>query len=86
MTIAQQGAAFSPSLNHRHLLDSIAPSMAYDGGDVSAWQERLRPKISSLLGIPAGDRVPLDVRTQWRRRHPWAPSRRSSSEASPTPT
>ena len=70
MTIAQQGIAYSPSLNHRHLLESITPSMSYDGGDVSAWQGRLRSKIGALIGMPTGGRVPLDVSSLWKRRHP----------------
>ena len=70
MTTAQQDVAYSPSLNHRHLLDSITPSMSYDGADVSAWQGRLRGQITALIGMPAGGRVPLDVRSLWKRRHP----------------
>ena len=70
MTTTRQDPAYSPSLNHRHLLDSITPSMSYDGGDVSAWQRRLRSQVGTLLGMPGGDRVPLEVRSLWKRRHP----------------
>ena len=70
MTTAQQDTAYSPSLNHRHLLDSITPSMSYGGADVSVWQGRLRSQITALIGMPAGGRVPLDARSLWKRRHP----------------
>ena len=70
MTTTRQDPANSPSLNHRHLLDSITPSMSYDGGDVSGWQGRLRGQVRALLGMPGGDRVPLDVRSLWKRQHP----------------
>ncbi len=62
--------AFSPSLNHRYVMDNTTQSMAYDGGDVVAWQDGLRPKVEELLGMPDGDRVPLDVRSIWKRDHP----------------
>ena len=44
--------------------------MSYDGGDVRAWQRRLRRKVKSLIGMPSGDRMALDVRSLWKRRHP----------------
>ena len=44
--------SYSPSLSHHHLIDSSPPSMAYDGGDVAAWQRRLRRKVKSLIGMP----------------------------------
>ena len=62
--------AFSPSLNHRYVMDNTTQSPAYDGGDVAAWQDSLRPKVEELLGMPDGDRVPLDVRSLWKRVHP----------------
>ena len=62
--------SYSPSLSHHHLIDSSSPSMSYDGGDVAAWQRRLRRKVKSLIGMPSGDRVALDVRSLWKRRHP----------------
>ena len=60
---------FSPSLNHRHLMDQMEPSMAYDGGDVKKWQRKLRRKVKELIGLPKGERVPLGVRSLWRREH-----------------
>ena len=70
MTSTQPDASYSPSLNHRYLMDALTPALAYDGGDVGAWQRRLRHKVKSLLGMPSGDRVALDVRSLWQRRHP----------------
>ena len=70
MTTPQPDASYSPSLNHRYLMDALTPALAYDGGDVSTWQRRLRRKVKSLLGMPSGDRVALDVRSLWQRQHP----------------
>ena len=70
MTVTEPDVSYSPSLNHRYLMDALTPALAYDGGDVGAWQGRLRPKVASLLGMPSGDRVALDVRSLWRRQHP----------------
>ena len=47
------------------------PRLAYDGGDVKAWQRKLRRKLRTLLGY---DRMPaekceLNVRSLWRREH-----------------
>ncbi len=64
---------FSPTLNHRYLMDRITPSLAYDGGDVATWQRRLRRKVRDLLGLSAMNkmpRVPLNVRSLWKREHP----------------
>ena len=70
MDSEDRGGLYSPSLSHHHLIDSSTPSMAYDGGDVADWQRRLRRKVKSLIGMPSGDRVELDVRSLWKRRHP----------------
>ena len=59
----------SPSLHHRYLMDHLKPALAYDGGDVGAWQRRLRRKVKALLGWPEGERVPLNVRSLWKREH-----------------
>ena len=69
-TEAQNEVSYSPSLAHRHAMESMTHSMAYDGGDVSAWRRRLRRRVKSLIGMPAEKRVPLDVRTLWKRSHP----------------
>lgn len=63
----------SPSACHRILLAEARPTLAYTGGDVGAWQRRLRPALRKLTGLDrlprAGDRPPLAPRTLWRRRH-----------------
>jgi dienelactone hydrolase len=61
----------SPSECHRLLLAEARPALAYDGGDVAAWQRRLRRELRRITGF---DRMPkpstkLAVRTLWRRRH-----------------
>lgn len=62
--------SLSPSLNHRQLMSSVEPALAYDGGDVYEWQAKLRPKLRSLLGYPTGAKVDLNPRTLWKRDHP----------------
>jgi len=60
---------YSPSLVHNHLMDTIKPSMAYDGGDVRAWQRKLRRKMRELIGDMPEKRTPLNVRTLWEKKH-----------------
>ena len=59
----------SPSLFHRHLMDTVRPEMAYDGGNVAEWQARLRPKVRELVGFPEGERIDLNPYSLWRRDH-----------------
>lgn len=62
---------YSPSHVHRGLMDRLEPALAYDGGDVAAWQQRLRPVVRQLLGyhrMPE-QRTPLNPRTLWHREH-----------------
>lgn len=59
--------SFSPSLCHLDILKKTKPSLSYRGGDVLKWQARLRRRLRVLLGIPSGKRVPLDVRSLWKR-------------------
>jgi hypothetical protein len=62
----------SPSVFHRRLLERTEQRLAYRGGDIRAWQRRLRRKLRELVGeIPGrAGRVALNVRSLWRRRHP----------------
>lgn len=60
---------FSPSIYHRNLMDSIAPEMAYDGRDIKTWQNKLRRKVKLALGDWPESKVPLNVRSLWRRDH-----------------
>lgn len=63
----------SPSVYHRRLMDATPQALAWDGGDVRAWQRKLRAKLAELSGfdvMAAQPRVPLRARTLWRRKHP----------------
>jgi len=59
----------APSLFHRHVMDTTKQSLAYRGGDVGAWQRKLRRKLRELVGIMPAKRVPLRVRSLWKREH-----------------
>ena len=59
----------SPSVNHRHLMDRTEQSLGYRGGDVKAWQGRLRRKLKQLLGTMPAERADLNVRSLWKRDH-----------------
>jgi Abhydrolase family len=61
--------SFAPSLYHRYVMDHTELKLAYDGGDVAAWQKKLRRKLREQVGHHRGERVPLRVRSQWRREH-----------------
>ena len=60
----------SPSEYHAIMMAQIRPQFAYDGGDVVAWQLRLRRKLRDLLGYTTGPKTPLNVRQLWAREHP----------------
>lgn len=70
MTSQTRQFHFSPSENHRYLMDRITPALAYDGGDVRQWQARLRPRLRELLGEIPVEKVPLEVHSLWQRDHP----------------
>jgi dienelactone hydrolase len=63
---------FSPSIVHHRRLGEIEPELAYDGGEVAAWQRKLRRKVRQLTGYDQmpQDKCPLNVRSLWRREHP----------------
>lgn len=60
----------SPSEHHAHVAASLKPSHLYTGGSVTAWQRRLRPKVQQALGDMPSERVPLMVRSLWKREIP----------------
>ena len=66
----QKDFHLSPSLHHRHLMDTMQQSMAFDGGDVKTWQRKLRRKLRQLVGDMPDERVPLNVQSLWKRDHP----------------
>lgn len=59
----------SPWLCHLHVTKETPPSMRYDGGDVKAWQRRLRRQFRQLLGRMPARRPALNVRSMWQREH-----------------
>lgn len=59
----------SPSIVHTYAMNRMEQSLAYRGGDVRAWQRKLRRKLLELLGMPT-EIAPLNVRRLWRREHP----------------
>lgn len=62
----------SPSDVHQHLMKQVTPELQYDGGDVKAWQKKLRRKLSQLTGYDnmPKDRCALKPRSLWKREHP----------------
>lgn len=73
----------SPSVFHQHLMSRITPSMSYRRGDVKTWQRKLRRKLRELTGeIPKG-RVPLNVRSLWKRTHRLGSIRKIAFTAEP---
>ena len=65
----ETGFRFSPSVHHRHLMDTLEPNLAYCGEDLELWQTQLRGKVGELVGDIPEERVPLDVRSLWKRDH-----------------
>jgi len=67
----QQDSEFSffPSANHWHLMNNTTQALAYDGGDVRQWQRKLGAKLRELTGPMPEKRVPLNVRSLWKREH-----------------
>lgn len=63
---------FSPSIVHRAWTAQAVPQLRYTGGDVAAWQRKLRARLVELLGYGrfAGPRGPMNARSLWRREHP----------------
>jgi len=58
----------SPSLCHRHIMKNTTPTLAYDGGPVKPWQNKLRAKLRRLVAMPT-NRPPLNVHSIWKRSH-----------------
>ncbi len=63
---------FAPSLYHQRLMRELVPSMSWRGQEVASWQCELRAKLTELLGLELhkAARVPLNVRSLWRRESP----------------
>jgi dienelactone hydrolase len=63
------GLALSPSAYHQQVMDGVTQSHAWTGGPLRPWQNRLRRKLRTLIGADywPRERVPLQVRSIWRR-------------------
>jgi dienelactone hydrolase len=57
----------SPSLNHQQVMKNMTQTLAYDGGDVSRWQQTLRRKLKMLVAMPEKGSASLKVRSLWQR-------------------
>src|SRR5688572_6266755 len=57
----------SPSIGHAQLLKQTPLQLAFRGGDVAAWQRKVRRKLRELIGLPENTHAPLRVRQLWRR-------------------
>jgi dienelactone hydrolase len=60
---------YSPFICDRALMDKTGQSLAYNGGDVGEWQQKLRRKLRAMLGTFPVQRIPLAVRSLWQREH-----------------
>ncbi|MCC7409264.1 MAG: GNAT family N-acetyltransferase, partial [Phycisphaeraceae bacterium] len=64
--------ACSPSFVHQKLVKANKPKLAYAGGSVKAWQNRLRPVVRQKLGLDVMPTLksPPKVQSIWKRQHP----------------
>lgn len=60
----------SPSVGHAPLLKKSPFQLAYRGGDVKAWQKKVRRKVVELIGLPENTHPSLKVRSLWKREVP----------------
>ncbi len=69
--IGKHEAFLSPSNAHAYIMDRMKPSMSYAGGDVKAWQRKLRKNLAKLTGydVMPRQRIDLAPRTLWRKKH-----------------
>lgn len=68
--MSNTGISFSPSMYHRHLLEVTQKTMSYSGGNVAEWQQKLRQRLSELMGFGGEERSPLAPQTLWKKEHP----------------
>ncbi len=60
---------FSPSVNHKYLIDNMEKTLTYGNNDVKQWQKTLRAKLRELVGEMPIKKCPLNVRSLWKREH-----------------
>jgi len=61
---------FAASRYHNRRRENLRPVLAYGGGDVAVWQNRLRPKLREAMGYALHSPAPLNPRTLWKKAHP----------------
>lgn len=60
----------SPSEYHQKIMSQTTPALAYKGGDVKVWQNKLRRKLKELVGDLPKKPCALKTKTLWRKKHP----------------
>jgi len=50
-------------------MNNTTQALAYDGGDVRQWQQKLGAKLRELTGLMPEEHPPLNVRSLWKRDH-----------------
>ncbi|MBD3316391.1 MAG: hypothetical protein GF344_11445 [Chitinivibrionales bacterium] len=69
MKVDTPESTFSPLLVHQQVMTNMSQVLGYAGGDVAAWQHKLRAKVRELTGYPpVAEKVPLNVRSLWTRK------------------
>ena len=58
--------------NTKKILKTVKPSMAYNGGDVLAWQKKAREKLSELLGMDKFQKVESELEIEYETEIDWA--------------
>ena len=48
---------------NKELMQSVTPSMAFDGSDFALWQKAAREKLAKLLGMDNSKRSPPSLRS-----------------------
>lgn len=66
-----KGLNLSPSDVHQNLMKQVTPELRFNGGDLKAWQRKLRRKVRRLTGYDKmpKDRCALRPRSLWKREH-----------------
>ena len=60
---------YFPGVATHVLMKKTDQSLAYTGGDVDDWQQKLRRKLRTMLGTFPVQRTPLNIRSLWKRDH-----------------
>ncbi len=76
--MTRHAPALDPALPHRRLMRQWTPRLAFVEQAIKPWQRSLRRKVAALTGFDTfprpEDRVPLRVRSIWRRALPVDPT------------